>query len=162
MGGASCVRFRGSESDTGLACNAPAFYSHLGRTNAKARSECSRRRVAGKGAVEQDSPGEETNMSETGQLGHRNQDSSMDPATAIFQSRVRTRNTAASHILTAKGRAHDRCLIIRTSFPTSLVDEFVHHALGDENTEAAGAHSFLISHLKVPGSIALRIADGSV
>jgi len=39
---------------------------------------------AGKGAVEQDSPGEETNVSTTGQLGHRNQDSSMESSDSDF------------------------------------------------------------------------------
>ena len=33
---------------------------------------------AGKGAVERDGPGEETNVSTNGQLGHRNQDQLMD------------------------------------------------------------------------------------
>lgn len=39
---------------------------------------------AGKGAVEQDSPGEETNMSSTGQIGHRNQDPSGDSSDSDF------------------------------------------------------------------------------
>jgi hypothetical protein len=39
---------------------------------------------AGKGAVEQDSPGEETNMSTTGQIGHRDQDPLMESSDSDF------------------------------------------------------------------------------
>jgi hypothetical protein len=39
---------------------------------------------AGKGAVEQDSPGEETNVSSTGQIGHRDQDSLMQCSDSDF------------------------------------------------------------------------------
>jgi len=39
---------------------------------------------AGKGAVERDGPGEETNVSTSGQLGHRNQDPLMDSSDSDF------------------------------------------------------------------------------
>lgn len=39
---------------------------------------------AGKGAIEQDSPGEETNMSTTGQIGHRDQDPLMESSDSDF------------------------------------------------------------------------------
>jgi hypothetical protein len=39
---------------------------------------------AGKGAVEQDSPGEETNVSTTGQLGHRDHNSLADSSDSDF------------------------------------------------------------------------------
>jgi len=39
---------------------------------------------AGKGAVERDGPGEETNVSTNGQLGHRNQDPLMDSSDSDF------------------------------------------------------------------------------
>ena len=39
---------------------------------------------AGKGAVEQDSPGEETNVSTTGQIGHRDQDPLLESSDSDF------------------------------------------------------------------------------
>ncbi len=39
---------------------------------------------ASKGAVEQDTPGEETNVSTTGQIGHRNQDSLVESSDSDF------------------------------------------------------------------------------
>lgn len=39
---------------------------------------------AGKGAVEQDGPGEETNVSATGQLGHRDQDPLLKSSNSDF------------------------------------------------------------------------------
>ncbi|HEY1730106.1 MAG TPA: hypothetical protein VGG15_00060 [Terriglobales bacterium] len=51
----------------------------MANTNQNAHDE-----DAGKGAVEQDSPGEETNMSTTGQIGHRDQDPLLKSSNSDF------------------------------------------------------------------------------
>jgi hypothetical protein len=51
---------------------------------------------AGKGAVEQDRPGEKTNTSLAGQIGHRDQDALLKSPTATSQNPGRTKSTPAS------------------------------------------------------------------